>query len=111
METLEQINADVVACRRCPRLVAWREAVAASPPARFRGEPSGPPPLPGSGDPQARRLVVGLPPAANGGTRRGRMFPGAPSGDWLSRALPGAGSPPQAPSRHEGDGLALNDCY
>ena len=73
----------LVDCRACPRLVAWREAVAAAPRASFRGEHYWGRPVPGFGDPAAGVLVVGLAPAAHGGNRTGRMFTGDRSGDFL----------------------------
>ena len=111
VEDLAALMAEIVSCRACPRLVAWREHVAHEKVARFRDEMYWGRPVPGFGDPDARILIVGLAPAAHGGNRTGRVFTGDASGDFLFEAMHAVGLANQAAGRRADDGLALTGAY
>src|SRR5688572_8621473 len=108
---LARIHDEVVTCRACPRLVAWREQVATEKVARFADQEYWGRPVPGFGDPHARVLVLGLAPAAHGGNRTGRIFTGDRSGDFLYGSLFANGFANRPTSVTRDDGLRLAGAY
>jgi uracil-DNA glycosylase family 4 len=111
MENLDSLNEEIIACRKCPRLVEWREEVARVKRKAYLDHEYWGKPVPGFGDPKARVLVVGLAPGAHGSNRTGRNFTGDASGGFLFPALHRAGFANQAEAESRTDGLLLKDMY
>src|ERR1700676_1016855 len=110
-ELLRVLNDEIIACRKCPRLVEYRERVAREKRLAYRDWTYWGKPVPGFGDPAAQLLIVGLAPAAHGGNRTGRMFTGDRSGVFLYKALYEEGFASQPHSIHKDNGLTLSDVY
>ena len=111
MGELERLQAKIIRCKRCPRLVTYLKGISPRKPRRYQEWNYWSKPLPSFGDPRAQVLVIGLAPAAHGGNRTGRMFTGDRSGEWLFRALHEFGFANHPNSSSRNDDFALSDCY
>ncbi len=109
--TLEGLEKEITACRKCPRLVAWREEAGRNRRRAYRGDEYWAKPVPGFGDPYAKVLVLGLAPGAHGSNRTGRMFTGDASGDFLYPALFRAGFASQPCAKNANDGMELKNIF